>query len=167
MNFALLEKNRPQCNTVNALISPKAAGEEGKRTATFFSFTGEWLNSMSCMEGHSVCKDRAAAQEYARENRVKLQEHQVPMRTLASLFAEHKMKRLGWLMVDVEGAEGIVFRTIDWSAVCARFVTYEGDHPSVETILDDAGYSRAGSFGPDSIYKPGPGVCDAGSKAGF
>ena len=68
-----------------------------------------------------MCKNRGAAEEYARSKNVEFSVHRVPMFTLAHLFAQHRMARLGWALFDVEGAEELVTSTVDWTAVCARW----------------------------------------------
>ena len=61
------------------------------------------------------------------------------MRQLSSIFAEHNLRRFGWIMIDVEGAEDIVLPTIDLSAVEADFISYEGQHTNAQHHLEADG----------------------------
>jgi hypothetical protein len=76
--------------------------------------------------------------------------------TLASIFESLRWREYGWMSVDVESAETMVFETIDWSKVWARYVSHEGTNAEVEAIMTAAGYEPAGLIGMDILYTPGP-----------
>lgn len=153
-NFPYLARNRPQCSVVNGVI-----GDDVGTNATFFTFSkgvDSWERSMSCMMGSSVCADLDAAKAYAKQTETILLADTVPMYRLADLFRERKMRKMGWIMVDVEGAERIVLGTVDWREVCARYVSYEGERASVKSLLLDAGYVETDPLGVDTLMVPGP-----------
>lgn len=66
--FIDLQKNRPLCNNVNALVGARESLGESK---TFYSFDYSdpekrgWHIAMSCMEGNGVCSTATAAYKYA------------------------------------------------------------------------------------------------------
>jgi FkbM family methyltransferase len=156
-SYPYLVKNRPHCSTVNGVIG----NEGGNKTFLTFSPKGvdSWERSMSCMLGSSVCSDMESAQAYAAQTGTTVVAHTVPMLRLADLFAERKFKKMGWIMVDVEGAELYVLQTVDFTQVCARFVSYEGEKAAVKALMEDAGYVEdPNQLGADILMVPGPKV---------
>lgn len=145
--FAYLAANRPVCRNYNNVI-----GEE-KGTKRFFTFMKEhdWLVGMSAMEG-TAFKTSEEASAYAVQVGATLEVHEVPMRRLADIFAEAGLTNFGWLMVDVEGAEDFIFSTIDFSAVRADYISFEGEHPLSEKLITAAGYKHIGNLGVDKLF---------------
>lgn len=156
-NYEQLIHNRPNCTNINTVIEP---GSDGRK-ATFYTFTkpNGWEMSMSCMQGWSVCRTERTAQEYSQESGTTIRKDTVPISRLADIFSKYGYKKMGWIMVDVEGAESIIFRTIDWNKVCARYVTYEGEHDDVLRMMKGAGYRELESLGVDRLMEPAEFKC--------
>ena len=156
--FRALQRNRPWCDNVNAVIQTAAPGTT-KRFLTFGNAAG-----MSCMEGFGnwePCLSLAAAHRYGERTRSKVSFADVPVLQLHSLFRAHGMTdiELGWLMVDVEGAEDLIFKTIHFNETRARFISYEARHPKTAATLTANGYYHTGAIGGiDELWEPSGGL---------
>ena len=68
----------------------------------------------------------------------------VPTRTLASIFAEHNIRHVNYLSIDVEGAEFAVIRSIDFSKVFIDVICFENNYNDtsapIVAYLDSHGY---------------------------
>jgi len=152
VSFEMLQRNRPDCTNVNAVIGST------QDQAMFYTFDSpnSWEVGMSCMQGTECGKNDDEAQKYADERNLKLHKQNVPMRKLSDIFAENNMNDFGWIMVDVEGAEDIVVPTIDLSKVRADYISYEAnngaDHVVARKHLMSSGYEVKFTVGPDKFY---------------
>lgn len=79
------------------------------------------------LHGFSTIVPQAA--ERARGFGVEFKTHRLPMTTLASLCAEHKVDQIDFLKIDVEGAEADVLRGGDWQRWRPRIVLLEARAP--------------------------------------
>ncbi|WP_104196536.1 FkbM family methyltransferase [Cryobacterium sp. M15] len=99
------------------------------------------------------------AAQYADTGRV-LNELEVPVRTLASICAEHVSGPVHFLKIDVEGAEAEVLRGADFTLVRPWIVLVEsvtfgsstGETPDWDSILRDAHYTFAYFDGLNRFY---------------
>ena len=148
-SFALLRVNRPSCATTNAVIG----SDTGKRIFYTFDSPASWEIGMSCMKGTSCGKSDEEAQAYADKRELTLKKHDVEMRRLSDIFAEHNIDDFGWIMVDVEGAEDIVVPTIDLSVITSKFISYEGVHEEAMQHLKTGGYEESFKIGPDVFFE--------------
>ncbi len=152
VSFEMLQRNRPDCTKVNAVIGPT------QDQAVFYTFDSpnSWEIGMSCMQGTECGKNDDEAQKYADERKLTLYKHNVPMRKLSDIFAENNMNDFGWIMVDVEGAEDTVVPTIDLTKVRADYISYETngdtDHLVAREHLTSAGYEVKFTIGIDKFY---------------
>lgn len=153
--FPLLVRNRPRCHNYNRIITRAGA-------QTFFTLEnrcGSWESMISCMLGSNSCPTREAALKmWDSYPSTVFHEDVVQGATLADIFAELGWTDFGWISVDVESAETMVFETIDWSAVRARFVSHEGENAEVSAMMAAAGYEKSDKLGVDSLFVPGPGA---------
>lgn len=148
VSFEMLQRNRPDCVKVNAVIGPT----QGRTMFYTFDSPNSWEIGMSCMQGGACGKNDDEAQKYADERKLTLYKLQVPMRKLSDIFAENNMSNFGWILVDVEGAEDTVLQTIDLSAIRSDFISYEGQHEAAKQHLLSAGYALNFTIGPDQFY---------------
>jgi ABC-type dipeptide/oligopeptide/nickel transport system permease subunit len=58
---------------------------------------------------------------------------------------------MGWIMLDVEGAEYQVIETMDFDKVSAELVTFEGGDQKVKELLASKGYKEAEALGLDDL----------------
>ena len=151
-SFEELRVNRPDCATVNAAIGPSLGH------AVFYTFDSphSWEIGLSCMQGTQCGKNDHEAQQFADEHKLTLRKHNVPVRKLSDIFVENKMRKFGWIMIDVEGAEDIVVPTIDLSRVRADYISYETnndiDHLVARDHLNTAGYEVDFTVGYDRFF---------------
>ena len=101
VSFEMLQRNRPDCVKVNAVIGPT----QGRTMFYTFDSPNSWEIGMSCMQGGACGKNDDEAQKYADERKLTLYKLQVPMRKLSDIFAENNMSNFGWILVDVEGVK--------------------------------------------------------------
>jgi len=147
--FKKLKMNRPSCSNWNNLIGDNE-GEEGK----FFTFLKEsWEGGLSCMEGTSCGKDQQAAEKYAAKHSASLQVENVRFLKLSTIFRHVGMSNIGWISVDVEGAEDFVIPTIDFAVTRSDFFSYENDHKLSRDILESHGYVHILQSGQDHVFK--------------
>jgi FkbM family methyltransferase len=120
-NSALLRKRR--LRDVNLEM---ALGErEGKIT---FYEVGKW-------HGYSTT-DAAIAEQHRRDG-LKVVEHKVPLRTLASVLDEHAAGRaIDFLKIDVEGTELAVLRGADLSRHRPKIIVLESKMPVTINMVD-------------------------------
>jgi FkbM family methyltransferase len=66
----------------------------------------------------------------------------VPVRPLRNIFAEHKVKQIQWLKVDVEGMEYEVLASNDWQTYRPEVLCIEANHIQKDwhPLLKNAGY---------------------------
>lgn len=142
----LMRQDRPR-NLVLELACSDADGE-----ATLYdSDVMGWATLDEDMADH-VRSVRAAG---ARARRV-------PVRTLASICAEHVTRQIDFLKVDVEGHEAAVLRGADFARWRPAVVvveatkphTTEPTHDEWEGVLTDAGYVYAAFDGINRFYVP-------------
>lgn len=105
----------------------------------------------------------AAMAEHVRSVRtVDPQPRRVPVRTLASICAEHVTRPIDFLKVDVEGYEAAVLRGADFTRWRPAVVVVEATKPHTtdpthhewEAVLTDAGYVFAAFDGINRFYVP-------------
>lgn len=142
----LMRKDRPR-NLVLELACSDAAGD-----ATLYdSDVMGWATLDADMAAH-VRSVRAAGAKPRR----------VPVRTLASICAEHATRPIDFLKVDVEGHEAAVLRGADFTRWRPAVVvveatkphTTEPTHDEWEGILTRAGYVFAAFDGINRFYVP-------------
>lgn len=151
VSFQMLQRNRPDCIKVNAVIGPSSGD------SVFYTFDSpkSWEIGMSCMQGTECGKSDKEAQKYADVKGLTLHKQKVPMKKLSSIFAENDMREFGWIMVDVEGAEDLVIPTIDLSVVQADYISYEmnaKEHEAARDHLVAAGYKFEFTIGYDRFF---------------
>jgi FkbM family methyltransferase len=155
--FELLKRNyagRRGLRFLNAAIG----AEEG--SLSFWTFQPSFLQTLSAEErldylrkasfdkGH-VCKFLNGKPESV------LLEINVPCKTLAGVVAEHLPNGLDLLVIDAEGYEPQIIRSIDFKQVRPRAVFFESHHiagqmPELIDIFQGAGY-RVEHIGGDSV----------------
>ena len=74
-----------------------------------------------------ISKQGNAVSSIRFENNTKKEYIPVPCRPLADIFAENNLKRIHFFSLDVEGAELLVLKTIDWSKVHIDVLMVETD----------------------------------------
>ena len=82
---------------------------------------------------HSLSSTIAEHANVATAYGARVETVRLPVRTLASLIAEHDFGRADFLKVDVEGAEGAVLAGMDWSRCRPRVVVVEAVSPGSMT----------------------------------
>ena len=153
ISFRNLQLYRPRCHKVGGIVSNTI------KSMDFYSFSrnGSWESSMSCAANtptSAVCSSEARARQWASENDAVMQIHTVKGYKLSDVFAGLGWTDFGWLMVDVEGAEYEVIKTIDFSAVRADYISFEGASKEVNEYLSNAGYLQLDYNGIDTFMVP-------------
>ena len=157
--FLDLQKNRPLCYNVNALVGVRDSLGEAM---TFYSFDSAdpkkpgWRIAMSCMEGNGVCSSAETAYKYAADNHLCLRVDAVQIKPLSEIFDEAGLSGdMGWFSFDVEGAEDFVIPTVDFTKTQPHYVSIEGKrdgHPKAAEHLLNHGYKADGKLGIDELY---------------
>lgn len=152
-NYKSLVVNRPNCININGVVSRSIVESENK-SATFFTFVkeGSWERAMSCILGSSLCATRDTANDYAKSIDGQVEENIVQGYLLSDLFAMAGFSTMGWIMMDVEGAEYEVIKTMDFDRVKAELVTFEGGDVKVKELLASNGYQETDPLGLDAAY---------------
>ena len=152
-NYRALVRNRPECININGVVGRSIVESEGG-SATFLTFVKgqSWERAMSCVLGSGVCATREAAERYAESIQGRMEVDVVPGYLLSDLFAKAGFSRMGWIMLDVEGAEYQVIETVDFEKVSAELVTFEGGDPKVKKLLASKGYREVEALGLDTAY---------------
>ena len=147
-NHALFLELRP--DDLNLAIA--ASDSEGD--LTFHEITkGEGLG------GHLSTLSSEVAEEH-RAHGFEVSTYPVPVRTVASLVAEHRIDPPDFLSIDVEGHEGAVIRGIPWATWRPKVLVIEAIHPqnhlstheSWEPLLREHGYRFAAFNGLNRFY---------------
>ena len=132
-NFRLLTQNRPSCVNVNALASDRV----GK--ATYVQTTNQGFN------GLQKFLDMSKLQEAGVKVVSRLK---VPTVPLSHLLARHEMWHVDLLSLDVEGAEMVVLRSIDFGNFTFGAMLIEvgpqGARPPMLRLLASHGYRLLG-----------------------
>ena len=199
MTYRRLVRNRPRCAKVNAVVGRS----DGNPTqAPFISLSRplghykpmahrDWETGLSGIEGsgHKEINSLSAAERFARKSGFGLIANRtlLPLRPFADIFAEHNVRTVDVLFVDVEGAELGVLSSIDFSAVRIHIIMVEvvvqhtdsdkrkgldsqalGQYgASIAAFLDARGYERvsAVTFAWDSIFISKSYLASAGASA--
>ena len=146
--FARLRENMapyPRVQPVHCAIADKAG------TLPFYQVIGSgersgdtWLPMLSSFDAEVIRKQRVFWPD--------IEDHitqiEVPAMTLASLCAEHQMPRLDVLLVDAEGYDDIVVRSLNFDTYKPILITIEHLHLSpqrlraLDGLLTALGYQR-------------------------
>jgi len=136
--FTKLVKNRPRCINLSLAVSDK----EG--TATFMIQTGADM-----LSGLQATYDQRHLERIQRENSLRngsTQEHTAQTRRLSTIFKDHKVKRVHYLSIDVEGGEKEVIQSIDFDGVFIDVIGFENNYADVsapiQQYLESRGYHR-------------------------
>ncbi len=120
-NSARLRQRRPR--DVNLQIA--VGDQEG--TVTFYEIF-QW-------HGYSTTDPEIAAQH--REDGLRVEEHQVPLRRLAAVLDEHaRGKKIDFLKIDVEGTELAVLRGADLARQRPKIIVAESRMPVTINMVD-------------------------------
>lgn len=141
----LLRQNRPR--DINLNIG--AADENGKLTLREYP-EGDGLSTFSKAAQASYEKDTS---EY-RKNTRSHKDYEVEVKTLQEVFAEHKVKLIDFMSIDVEGFEYQVIKGNDWDKYRPRVLCIEANHivKDWRPLLQKAGYKQAFFDGLNNYY---------------
>ena len=130
--FKQLQRNRPNCTNVQALIGP------ARRDVPYISFSRAaatpehlqtWQTGLSGIEGAGgpgdVRESLAKAERFAAEQALAVGRSLLPMRPFAEVLRENAIRYVDFLSIDVEGAELELLQTIDFAEVHVRIIAIE------------------------------------------
>jgi FkbM family methyltransferase len=145
--FEKLKANR------SALALNCAIGER-EGNADFISVKG-YAEMLSGLELELDRRHRARIEDEVARHGGNRETARVAVRRLDGILADHDVRRIDLLSVDVEGAELAVLRSFDFSAVAVLSLTIENnyDDDRVARYLGEvSGLRRVLRLGPDDIY---------------
>ncbi len=146
---ARCRKNRPRCVVENcALVAPEDAGKE---------ITMNYCNLMSLVKGamNSDEADRAHLDK-GREVQGIAQSYEVkvPGRTLTEVLDQHRIERVDFFSLDVEGYELPALRGLDLERIRPRFFLIEvRDRPAIDAYLGERYEAVAELSHHDILYR--------------
>jgi FkbM family methyltransferase len=156
--FEMLKRNyagRSGLSFLNAAISQ----EEGS-SLSFWTFKPEFLRGLSTEKRMDYLRkasfDKAHVRKFLNaEPEDVLREIPVPCRTLTSVMNQYLPGGLDLLVIDAEGHEPHIIRSIDFAAVRPKAVFFESHHiaaemPALTQLFAGAGY-RMEHIGGDSV----------------
>lgn len=87
--------------------------------------------------------------QYTKDNLIK-----VRCRQLKDVLSEHKIKKINYLSIDVEGAELNVLKSIDWDTCDIEVISTENNYgeTTVDNYLKSVGYIKKAKVSIDDIY---------------
>jgi len=155
--FELLKRNyagRRGLQFLNAAI----AKQEG--SLSFWTFQPQFLQRLSEEERLEYLRKASFDKEHVckflqGQPQTVLREIQVPCRTLTSVVRDYLPQGLDLLVIDAEGHEPQIIRSIDFTAVRPKAVFFESHHimdqlPGLVSIFEAEGY-RVEQIGGDSV----------------
>ena len=135
--YKKLVANRPNCINLEYAV----CNNDG--IAEFRCNTGydEMLSGLNdCYDRRHVHRINSEQKQYGGESRIV----KVNTRRLASIFAEHDIRHVNYLSIDVEGAEFEVIKSIDFDKVFIDVIGFENNYQDVSKpivkYLRDKGY---------------------------
>ena len=111
--FQALEKDRP--NDINLQIG--ISDKEGELDFTEYESSGLSTFSDEIVDEHKKADDAAKVKSY-----------KVPVKTLKQVLDQHKVKKIHFLKVDVEGFEYEVLEGNDWKKYRPEVICIEANH---------------------------------------
>ncbi|GMI16189.1 hypothetical protein TrLO_g5354 [Triparma laevis f. longispina] len=134
-NYKLLEKNRPKCTNINAVVSNKES------STIFREFPSGDLY------GHSGLHDFRTDAEWDKlmreHNSPPFVDHEVRTSTLSKIFKEQSYTSIDYFSLDVEGAELAILNLYPFEEVPVRVWTIESnklDRNELVTFMEKKGY---------------------------
>ena len=152
--FKKLVKNRPKCININSLVGSSGAHSTRLPFLSFYRNPGEekaqtardWETGLSGIEGsehdgnHEILSFEKAKQFAATVPGLHVSRSMISVESFAKLFAEHKLTRVDFLSIDVEGNELAVLRSIDFDRVYVRVIVTEATTRHVIEFLNQRGF---------------------------
>ncbi len=142
--ISLLRRNRPR-----SIICHCAAADSDGEGATFYA---NRRGSLSTLDGTKESEFRHRFGEYFHGFEIQT----VAKRRLDSLFAEHDIREVDVLSIDVEGEEASVLRGIDFSSHRPRAIVLECDdlehEEKIDGILLPLGYIKSVRIANNVFY---------------
>lgn len=146
--FALLERNRPNCNIENVAVSDR---DEMQR---FTQITGDLF-------GWSGLSDNMEDQHRDRINRLipntAVKELEVRTISPATLLAKHRLDHVDLMSIDTEGSEEKILKAFPWGKVQVSVFCIENNfgNTAIMGVMSQNGYQRVAHIGSDDIYVHG------------
>lgn len=144
--FEKLCANRPRATNVQCAI------DEENGTTVFLLNDGH----TEMISGIKKYYDQRHMRRLSQENKVhrgRTSQVEVPTRRLDGLLAEHGIKNVNYLSIDVEGAELAVVKSIDFSEVFIDVIGFENNYADssipIVQYLETRGFRRLGWGGLD------------------
>ncbi len=139
--MAMMAYDRPLDINLHCGVSDKP----GK--LTFRQYRNAGLSTFSTQLQHEYSKQSSEFTDVH-------QDIEVPVRTLADICNEHKVKQIDVLKVDVEGFEQQVLAGNDWKRFRPKVICIESNHKLVDwhIYLSDWGYQKKTTDGLNDYY---------------
>ncbi len=119
--YEKLKINRPKCINLNVAID-----KEDNKEKDFIDNQG-YTAMLSGLKEYYDPRHLERLNRENKEHNVKSETIKVKTRRLDSILGEHKISRIHYLSIDVEGAEKIVLGTIDFSKVVIDVIGFENN----------------------------------------
>ena len=159
--FERLQRNRPGCTNVNALVgNPPPGGQRANFVELFREVNGskrtwrgyDWETGLSGVLGLSSHPEMATwrqARRFAhvrhRTQRLRAEMTRLPVVPFRSVLQSHGVSFVDFLSLDCEGSEAAVLASLDFARTPVRALLIEnGAQPNVSKLLRAAGYRDVG-----------------------
>lgn len=139
--YKLLQKNRPRDINLNIGLADK------KGKLSFREYDNYGLSTFAAVMKREYEGALSSGSE-------KYQDYEVPVDTLANVLKTHKVKRVHFLKIDVEGLEYAVLAGNDWRAYRPEVLCIEANHilRDWRPLLKTNGYSKVFNDGINDYY---------------
>lgn len=136
--YSKLLQHRPRCTNLNVAVASKNG------TATFLIQTGAEM-----LSGLQDTYDARHLDRIERENagnQGSTKPHTVQTHRLSKIFEDHKVDRVHYLSIDVEGGEWEVIQSIDFDRVFIDVIGFENNYADtsapIQRFLESKNYHR-------------------------
>ena len=137
--FAQLRENRPHATNVQCAVDE----ENG---TTLFLLNDGHTEMISGIKKHYDQRHLHRLSQENKAHRSRTSEIEVPTRRLDGLLAEHAIKNVNYLSIDVEGAELSVVKSIDFTQVFFDVIGFENNYKDssgpIVQYLEARGFQR-------------------------
>ncbi len=146
-------RDRPGVHIERAAVSTYDGESSLYRLRTVPGESPEWFNQLATLDREVLLKHRSSIPEIDSL----LVEERVPTIRLDSLLARHGVSRIDFLVIDTEGHDFEVLRTLDFARFAPTLLMFEhqhlseGDKQAAFALLETAGYDFRETVEGDAI----------------
>lgn len=145
--FKRLQENRA-CILINACISDESGDAEFLELSGYTEMLSGLVDKYDAR--HIARIDNEIEKFSGVKNYIK-----VPCYTLEDILKEHKLQKIDYLNIDIEGGEFDILKTINFKNIDINLIGVENNYKEnkIKNYLQGYGYSLIAIIGSDEIYK--------------